>query len=427
MPDTDTTVKIMNAVDRRFDDVVALTGELVKFPSRYGAEQTAQDFMAAELRGRGLEVDRWRIDLDDISHLPGFSPPVRESYSNAYNVVGTHRAAARKGRSLILNGHIDVVPEGPADMWSSPPYEPSIEDGWLHGRGGGDMKAGLAAAIGALDALRDLGLEPAADVYLQSVIEEECTGNGALACLQRGYRAEAALIPEPVDEGLLTAQVGVIWFQVGVRGVPVHVREAGAGANAIEAAYELIGALHGLEERWNAARAEHPEFAHEDHPINLNVGKIAGGDWASSVPAWCTFDVRVAVYPGVDLAEARGEIEACVRDAARTNAFLANSPPTVTFEGFQAEGYVLEGAEAPRAVLAKCHRAVFGAELRGSAMLGTTDARFFGLYADIPALVYGPRALNIHGFDERVELESLRKITQSIALFIADWCGLAPA
>jgi acetylornithine deacetylase len=424
MTDAETTAKIMNAVDGVFDQVVDLTGELVKFPSRYGAEQTAQDFVAGELRGRGYDVDRWRISLDDISHLPGFSPPVRESYDDAYNVVGAHRPANPTGRSLILNGHIDVVPEGPADMWTSPPYAPRIDGGWLYGRGGGDMKAGIAAALGALDALRTLGYQPAADVYLQSVIEEECTGNGALACLQRGYRADAALIPEPVDEGVLTAQVGVIWFQVGVRGMPVHVREAGSGANAIEAAYGLMQALHGLEARWNAAKVDHAAFAHEDHPINLNVGKIVGGDWASSVPAWCTFDVRVGVYPGIDLAEACAEIEACIRDAARADPFLANSPPTVSFNGFQAEGYVLAGADAPMAALAEAHRSAFGGELEKTAMMGTTDARFFGLYADIPALVYGPRADNIHGFDERVELESLRKVTQSIALFIADWCGL---
>ncbi len=423
MPESEITLKIMTAVDRVFDELVDFTAELVKFPSRYGAEQTAQDFMAGELRGRGFEVDRWAIDEAAIRHLPGFSPPVR-AYDDAWNVVGTRRVAAPKGRSLILNGHIDVVPEGPAEMWSTPPYEPHVEGGWLRGRGGGDMKAGLGAALYALIALEGAGYRPAADVYLQSVIEEECTGNGALACLARGYRAEAALIPEPMDETVMSAQVGVIWFQVTVRGKPVHVATAGSGANAIEAAYRLIEALHGLEGRWNGAKGEHPEFAHEPHPINLNVGKIGGGDWASSVPAWCTFDVRVGVYPGVDLKDARGEIEACLRDAARADPLLANTPPEVRFQGFQAEGYVLKDAEAPLAVLEAAHREVFGAALERTVMLGTTDARFFGLYAAIPALVYGPNSRNIHGFDERVELESMRRVTQSIALFVADWCGL---
>jgi acetylornithine deacetylase len=260
------------------------------------------------------------------------------------------------------------------------------------------------------------------------VVEEECTGNGALACLARGYRADAALITEPSQGRLGTAQVGVIWFQVQVRGLPVHVSQAGTGANAIEAAYSIMQALHVLEERWNGPEHRHPAFAGHQHPINLNVGKIAGGDWASSVPAWCTFDVRVSIFPGQDIEQAKNEIEQTVRDAARANRFLANNPPVITYNGFEAEGYVLTNAEAPRAVLEQAHTAAFaGAKLEDLQFTGTTDARFFGLYADIPGLVYGPRAESIHGFDERVDLESTRRVTQAVALFIADWCGLNAA
>src|SRR5690349_6118973 len=230
--DPDLATRIMKAVDDGFDEQVQLTEELVKFPSVRGAEHTAQDFTAGEMRKRGLAVDRWKVEIDDIRHLPGFSP-VHVSYDNAFNVVGSHRAESPKGKSLILNGHIDVVPVGPLDMWSRPPFEPYVNNGWLYGRGGGDMKAGIAANLAVFDALKRLGLKPAADVFVQSVVEEECTGNGALACLQRGYRADAVLIPEPMWDQLLRAQVGVLWFQVTARGLPVHVRETGSGANAI--------------------------------------------------------------------------------------------------------------------------------------------------------------------------------------------------
>jgi acetylornithine deacetylase len=309
-------------------------------------------------------------------------------------------------------------------MWTTPPFEPRIEGGWLYGRGGGDMKAGVIACLAALDALKRAGYRPAADLHVQSVVEEECTGNGALACLQRGYRAEAVLIPEPLWNRLIRAQVGVLWFQVHVRGIPVHVRETSAGANAIEASYGIMQALHGLEERWNARRKDHPPFDTVEHPINLNVGRIAGGDWPSSVPAWCTFDVRVAIYPGQDIAGAKREIEAVIRDAASRNRFLANHPPDIVYHGFEAEGYVLTGAEAQVATLEHAHRAAFGTELKEVATTATTDARFFGLYAATPALVYGPNADSIHGFDERVELDSVRRCTQAMALFIAEWCGL---
>jgi acetylornithine deacetylase len=420
------TRKIMDAVDARFDEQVQLTGELVRIPSTRYREAPAQDFMARLYRDAGLGVDRWQIRLDDIRHLPGFSPHAKE-YDNAWNVVGAWRPANARGRSLILNGHIDVVPEGPHEMWHQPPFDGQVRDGWLYGRGSGDMKAGLILNHYALLALRSLGYQPAGDVFQQSVVEEECTGNGALACLQRGYRADAALIPEPSWHTLTNAQVGVMWFQVKVTGHPVHVYQADAGSNAIESAYRLIQALRELEKDWNARKVDDAHFHGHHHPANFNVGKIAGGDWASSVPAWCTFDMRAGVLPSMTLADARQQIEQCIREAAARDPYLGNSPPAVIWEGFQAEPFILQGHEAPRAVLDDAHRAVFGEPLKDMASTATADNRFFGLYAGIPALVYGPKTKDIHGFDECVELESVRRITQTTALFIAEWCGLEKA
>ena len=414
--------KIVQAVDAGFDAQLAFLADLVRLPSLRCQEAPAQDCMAAAMRARGLAVDRWKVRVEDIQHLPGFSP-VAVSYENAWNVVGAHRpAGTAQGRSLILNGHIDVVPTGPLDMWRHPPFEPRVADGWMSGRGAGDMKAGLSANLFALDALARLGFAPAAELYLQSVIEEECTGNGALACLQRGYRAAAALITEPSGETLGAAQVGVMWFQVKVRGKPAHVAYASSGANAIEACFPLIAALHVLEARWNEDR--HPAFAEHAHPINFVVSRIEGGDWTSSVPSWCTFDMRIGLYPGQDLAAVRAEVEATLAEAAKKDVFLAQNPPQVVYHGFQAEGYVLQKDSEAQRLLERCHAAVAGAALGQRVGTGTTDARFYGLYAGIPALVYGPKAENIHAFDERVELESLRRVTQAVALFIAEWCGV---
>ncbi|MDX1509545.1 MAG: ArgE/DapE family deacylase, partial [Woeseiaceae bacterium] len=299
--------RILDAVDKRFDEQVAFLTELVSHPSTRGNEQSAQRFISEQLDERGFETDVWNIDVKDIANLPGFSPVIGD-YDDAINVVGALRCPSPRGRSLILNGHIDVVPVGPLDMWDTPPFEPAVNGKWMTGRGAGDMKGGVVANLFALDALRDAGVKPAADVYFQAVVEEECTGNGALACLQRGYTADAALIPEPFDEELMSAQIGVIWMQVKLRGVPVHVLEAGSGVNAIEAAIPLIAALRQLEQRWNAAD-RHAEYQHVEHPLNLNIGRIEGGDWASSVPAWCVFDVRMAVYPGQDVKQACAELE----------------------------------------------------------------------------------------------------------------------
>lgn len=419
--------RLCAAVDTAFDRQIAFLSELTSHPSTRGNEQSAQGFMASELAARGYEVDRWQINVIEIQHLPGFSP-VLGPYDDAVNVVGIHRADSQAGRSLILNGHIDVVPAGPLDMWDSPPFEPRVEDGWLYGRGGGDMKAGLASNLFALDALSACGLAPAGDVFFQSVVEEECTGNGALACLARGYTADAALIPEPFSEHLVTAQLGVIWFQVHLKGLPTHVAYAGSGANAIEAAFPLIRALHDMEHRWNAAGNRPEDYAHMEHALNLNVGRIEGGDWTSSVPAWSVFDVRMAIFPGQSIEKAKAEIEQVIMDAARENDFLRNSLPEIVYHGFHADGYALSqdsSAKARSAIAAldQAHQSATGEALVREAITATTDARFFGLYADMPALVYGPRAEAIHGFNERVDLESMRRITKATAMFIADWCG----
>ena len=420
--------QILNAVDRRFDEQTDFLAELTRHASTRGNEQEAQHFVDTELRARGYATDLWEIDIDQIAGLPGFSPVI-DNYDEALNLVATHRGNSQKGKSLILNGHIDVVPVGPLDMWHRPPFEPYIEDNWMFGRGAGDMKAGLTANLYALDALREAGFMPASDLYFQSVVEEECTGNGALACLQRGYRAEAALIPEPFNEKLVTAQIGVIWLQVHLRGIPVHVLEAGSGANAIEAILPLIAALKELEKSWNADELKHSLYQHVDHPLNLNIGRIEGGDWPSSVPAWCCFDVRMAIYPGQEIDAARAEIESCIHRAASGDGFLQKNPPQIVYHGFLAEGYALAEHDKPEARLAvktleQAHQQVTGDQLQSFAVTATTDARFFGLYADTPTLVYGPEARAIHGFNECVNLESMRRVTQTIALFIGQWCGL---
>ncbi len=418
--------RLFAAVDAGFEAQVELTRDLIRYPSLRGQEHTAQEFVYNTLAARGYAMDRWVIDEAEIRDHPGFSP-VAVPYDNAVNVVGTHMPRDVAGRSLVLNGHIDVVPEGPHDMWSRPPFDPHLEGDWLYGRGGADMKAGLIANIAAMDALAACGLQPAATVYLQSVTEEECTGNGALSALVRGYRADAAIIPEPEDDMVVRANCGVLWFAVEIKGKPVHVREAGSGSSAILSAYTVIDALRGLEKTWNARKGEHPYFEDLDHPINFNVGKIAGGDWASSVPAWCRLDVRAAIYPGVEPKDAAAEIEASIREAAARDPFLSNSPPEVRFNGFFAKGYVLEeGTEAEATLAHAFERAYDGRSLQSLVTPGYLDGRVFVLYDDCPCLVFGPRSENIHGFDERVSLESLRRVTKTIAHFIAAWCGVEP-
>ena len=426
MIDAETEARIRRAVDDNFDDQLAFIAELVRQPSTRGNEAGAQDLMARTLRDRGYAVDQWPLRVDELKHMPGFSPvDIDYEAADATTVVGVQRSAGT-GRSLIFNGHVDVVPVGPLDMWDSPPFEPRVADGWMYGRGACDMKSGMGAAIFAVEAIKRAGFRPAGDVQIHSVIEEECTGNGALACVQRGYRADAVLVAEPTGLRTQRTQIGVIWFQLKLRGRPVHVSVATTGSNAIVASTGIIEALKKLEGKWNARKADDPYFKDVAQPINFNVGKIAGGDWASSVPAWCTLDCRISILPGQDLRAAQREIEDVVRDAARNDPFLSNSPPEIVWNGFEAEPFTQEPDTPAELTLARVHKQVTGKDIAPRLSTATTDARFYGLYSRLPTLVYGPSGENSHGFNERVNIESVREAAKTMALFVADWCGLEP-
>ena len=211
-------------------DNEALIARLVRHPSTLGQEQSCLAEMEATYRSIGLSPWRVPVSPPALANHPGFSPPLIP-YEGRDPVVAQHCPRNKIGRSLMLQGHVDVVPEGAADMWMTPPFEPSIRNGRMYGRGSADMKAGLAASVTALRALFLVGLQPAAELQMAAVIEEECTGNGALAVMLALDKPDACLIPEPGPgySALYTAEVGVVWVWVTVSGRPVHVREMHIG------------------------------------------------------------------------------------------------------------------------------------------------------------------------------------------------------
>jgi acetylornithine deacetylase len=420
---TDFEDKLAAAVEANWERQVAWLETIVGFPSLRGEEAPCQDWIAREFAARGWAVDRYTLGEVAMDTLPGFSPVMDTDYSRAVQVVASLRAPKQERRSLIMQGHVDVVPTGPADMWQTPPFVPTVKDGRLHGRGANDMKSGVCAMVFALDALRHAGHVPASDVYVQTVTEEESTGNGALSTLARGYRADACLIPEPTAAKILRGTVGVMWFRLAIRGRPVHVSESERGTNAILSAFGLIEALRGHTRELNERVKIHPWFSRIPNPIKFNPGKIAGGDWASSTPSWCTVDCRIAVLPGMTLAAFREELSGVVMAAARQDPFLADNPPEVIWNGFQADDYVLEpGSDFEQAVRA-AHRRVHGDEPGEHILPAVTDCRFYGRYYAIPSLSYGATGSGNHGFDESVDLQSIKSLTVTIASFVADWCG----
>jgi acetylornithine deacetylase len=423
MASTASDEEILAAVAERAAEMEALVSDLVRARTLLGAEAAGQDVMRRAFAALGLEPVDVPLDPAALRASPAASPFSWDVTGKA-SVVARWPAAGAGGRSLILNGHVDVVSPEPSDLWSGDPWEPRRDGEWLSGRGAGDMKAGLAAIVGTVAALRRLGLEPCGPVELQSVVEEECTGNGAAACVLAGSRADAAVLTEPTGGQIWNAQVGVLWFSVRVAGKPAHAAYASSGDNAIEASFAVIRALRALEAELNVAPP--PPFDAVEHPINLNVGTIRGGDWPSTVAGECVTECRLALYPGERVADLRRRVEETVAAAAREDAFLARFDVAVRYDGFACEGYHLEGGPLIDAVGAAAER-VYGARPGLVASTATTDARTFHLYGDTPAVCFGPRAEGIHSMDERVHLPSMVQTAQALALFVRDWCGLRAA
>ena len=405
----------MDAVTAEARFMEDLLARLVEAPTVLGNEEPGQALMQEAFRALGLDAVDVPLDPDALRAHPAASP-FSWDVSGKTNVVATWPSSGNGGRSLILNGHIDVVPAGSESLWRTAPFRAHRDGDWLYGRGSGDMKAGLAAIVGAVRGLQRLGLAPDAPVQLQSVVEEECTGNGALQCVLSCPAAEAAVIPEPFPGAITISQVGVLWFRVTITGVPAHVGLAGAGFNAIEAAYPIIEALRGLEAELN----EEPPAPYDgfEQPIKLNVGTIQGGDWPSTVASDCSLAFRIALYPGRRIEELRELVEATVTAAAN------GSRAEVVYDGFACEGSEVP-ADAPLVqTLGTAYERVAGTAAHRTATTATTDASAF-VGAGIPAVCLGPHAENIHGIDERVSIPSMIETAQVLGLFIRDWCGLS--
>jgi len=413
--------RLLAAVEALSSEIVEFSSRLVAQDSTLGNEAMVLEVMEKELSQIGIDPVRITIDPEALTGHPGFAP-VPWTYDGRYNVIGVRPADATGGKSALFNGHLDVVSPEPIERWDRNPFEPMEKDGWLYGRGAGDMKAGVAAMTYAVKAIEDAGMGLRAPVTIEAVIEEECSGNGALACMNAGLDAEAVLIPEPFGPTILTSQVGVAWFKVTLNGVPKHVLDTHSGVNAIEKCYPLFEALHRLEKELN--REGHPAFAGVRNPANLNIGIIKGGDWPSTVPARAEFHCRIGFLPGTDYGQVQKQVRQAITQAAADDDWLAETQPIIEFYGFRSEGHCLNLDLPAFRQLSDCHRTLTGKSAKAFVSTATTDLRSFVHFGRGQATCFGPVAENIHAENERVKIDSIIHTAKVYALFLSRWCGL---
>src|SRR5512133_1662293 len=355
----DFSAKIDSTVNALSADLTVFLQKLVQAASLPDHEQAAQNLVADKLRSLGLEVDIVPSHFDELREHPafgddGFSPDAR------INVVGRWRGTQTgEGHSLILNGHVDVVPAGDLALWNDSPWGGVIRDGRLYGRGSCDMKAGLCAGVFALEVLQRLGFHPAHDVLVESVIGEESGGVGTLTTIVKGYKADGAILLEPTRLEICPVQSGALTFRLTVPGRAIHAAMKPYGMSAIDKFALLLRAINELETE------RHKTFKHTlyEDPNNIapiNIGTIRGGEWHSTVPEEVVAEGRFGVLPGESNAAARRALEETISKAAEADPWLSEHRPKL--EWFEGQ---FEAAEAPLddpliQTLSDAHRQVVG-------------------------------------------------------------------
>jgi acetylornithine deacetylase len=425
-------------VEENESDLVDIARELVRFDTTSvdlspGSEWTEneeaelQAYVARRLRTAGAEVDQWEPDAAAFAEHP-MMPPWHH-WRNRPLTVGLFRGTGG-GRSLLINGHVDVVSPGEHERWASPPFSAEIRDGRIYGRGAVDMKGGVGAALFALEAIRACEIELAGDVIFEAVPDEETCAMGTIAAIARGYRADAGLVPEPTRLNLWIATRGLLHGTLTVPGRSAHAEmnqppwQEGGGVNAIQKTMLLLQALNDLSADW-AGRED------RRHPLlgipAVHPTIVRGGSFISNVPERCDLALNTTYLPGDADSEGygsvpRGEIERAVAEAAAADDWLAANPPTWSWY----TDYPPSEIDPETAIVSVVREAgrELGVDVRPEGIDTTYDGALLSLFADTPSPAFGPGDLaRAHAPDEWISIDELLLGARLYSRAIVAWCG----
>jgi acetylornithine deacetylase len=404
-------------------DLEALAGLLLKLiaiPSHDGRETAAQEAVAAWMAEAGVEPDVWPIDLGELRRHPHYSAEVERD--EALGVVGRIEGSGG-GRDLLLNGHIDVVPVGDEPAWTVPPWQGTVRGGRIYGRGAVDMKGGLCCALAAARAVRDAGLRLRGRLLVASVAGEEDGGVGTLALLERGYRADGAVITEPTALRVVTAQAGSYMFRLTVEGKAAHGSVREEGVSAIERFWPLFEALRRLEGERNAAGGGEL-YASYRLPWPIEVGTLRAGEWASSVPGVLVCEGRCGIAVGEGPPAAQEALEQAVARAAAADPWLRDHPPRVEWWGGRFEPAATDPGDPLVGAVRGALRDVTGAAPPIEGVTYGSDLRLLVNVGGIPTVLFGPGDVRVaHMADEYVALDQLRTAAEALVVAAVRFCG----
>ncbi|MBT3478493.1 MAG: ArgE/DapE family deacylase [Candidatus Marinimicrobia bacterium] len=413
--------RIDSVVDAAQDEIVSFLQTLVQSPSLANNEGAVQELVSEKLKSLHLDVEKFPVHFDELKNHPafcddGFSPDSRVNIVGEWNLNGG-------GRSLILNGHVDVVPTGSEELWDESPWSGSVKNNRIYGRGSCDMKSGLAAGIFAIQILQNIGFKPNGNVMVQSVVGEESGGCGTLTNIIKGYTADAAVILEPTSLKVCPIQSGALTFRLTIPGRATHAAMRWDGVSAIEK-FNLIhqSILKFEKERHQSFNIKYYESKDKVAPIN--IGTIKGGEWHSTVSESVIAEGRFGVFPGESAQEARETFENYIHQFSKTDEWLNENPPIVEwFEG-QFESGQTDIKDPIIQVLSDSFLHSTGEPPTLEGVTYGSDLRLFTNHAHIPAVLFGPGDVRLaHAANEYVKIEEVLLTVKIIANLIVDWCG----
>lgn len=418
---TETRQKILDTVDKNQDAAVEFLRKMISIPSVTGDEAAIQEFVGGYLDGIGLDVDSWETDWDELKKHPGYRPVAR-GYENRPNIVATLKGKGG-GRSLLLNGHTDVIPVGNGEGWSDDPWSASIRDGRIYGRGSADMKSGVASHILAVEYLKAAGIELNGDVLINVVIDEEVSGHGTLDTVIRGYKADAGISGETSDLAIQPACIGRIWFEISVAGKPAGIQKRYEGVSGIELGNKIVAAVKELEDE-RVATVRHPLYPNALDSLPCIIGSFQAGNYPSAFPDSALLKGSIGTVPGEDHEGVKQSLRDKIAAAAAADPWMKDHPPVVRFVGYDAEASEIPRDHVIVDTVSRVYSEITGKTPEISGRQGAADTRFLNLYADTPTVIFGPGSTAVmHSNDEYVSIEDYITAIKVMALSIYDWCG----
>jgi acetylornithine deacetylase len=412
--------KILETIDGNHDGAIKFLQDIVAIPSVTGDEGKIQSFLKTYLKKIGLAVDIWESDWEKLKKHPGYIP-VEQGYEGRPNIVATWKGAGG-GRSLLLNGHTDVIPVGKGEGWSDNPWSAKVKDGRIYGRGSCDMKSGVASHILAVKFLKAAGIKLKGDVLINIVIDEEISGHGTLDTVIRGYKADAGISGETSGLAVQPACIGRIWFEIEIQGKAAGIQRRYQGVSGIELGYKITKAVEALEAK-RVATVKHPLYPKALDALPCMIGAFHSGNFPSSFPATCLLKGSMATVPGEDHEGVKRSLIEHIAKTAAEDPWMKDHPPKVRFVGYDAQASEIPVEHPIVKTVSKNYTEVTGRPPETSGRQGAADTRFLNLYGNTPTVIFGPGSTAVmHSDDEYVSIDDYLTAIKVMALSIYDWC-----